>query len=448
MSQPVRFSHTQDALRSLASQVLDLARAAGATAVEVDVSEGYGQNVTVRLGELETIEHNRDKDIGVTVYFGARRGTASTSDFSPEALRDTVQAACTIARQTAEDPFAGLADPALLAGPDIADPDLFRPWDISVEEAAELALRCEAAALAVDPRIRNSEGASLSNHASQFVYANSHGFMGGYPSSHHSLGCTVIVGEGDSMQRDYWYTSARGADGMEPAEQVGRMAGERTVRRIGTRRLATGRMPVLFEAPIAAGLFGSFVNAVSGGSLYRKSSFLPDSAGTQVFAPHVTLHESPFVPLGFGSSPFDNEGVATRARDVVKAGVVQGYFLGSYSARKLGLQSTGNAGGAHNLSVSDTGQDFAGLLREMKDGLLVTDMLGHGINPVTGDYSRGAAGFRVEGGEIAYPVEEITIAGNLKNMFREIRAIGTDRLVRGSRICGSILVDGMTVAGE
>ncbi len=448
MSEPVRFSQSQAALRALATQVLELARAAGATAAEVDVSEGYGQNVTVRLGEIETIEHNRDKDIGVTVYFGARRGNASTSDFSAQALRDTVQAACTIARQTAEDPFAGLADPLLLAGPDIADPGLFLPWDISVEDAVALARTCEAAALAVDQRIRNSEGASLSNHASQFAYANSNGFMGGYASTHHSLGCTVIVGEGDQMQRDYWYTSARGENGLEAAEAVGRTAGLRTVRRVGARRIATCKVPVLYEAPIASGLFGSFINAVSGSSLYRKSSFLPDSVGQQVFAPHVTLHEDPAVPLGFGSSPFDNEGVATRARDVVRDGVVQGYFLGSYSARKLGLQSTGNAGGAHNLSVSDTGQDFAGLLREMGRGLLVTDMLGHGINPVTGDYSRGAAGFWVENGEIAYPVEEITIAGNLKQMFRDIRAIGTDRLVRGARVCGSILVDGMTIAGE
>jgi PmbA protein len=258
----------------------------------------------------------------------------------------------------------------------------------------------------------------------------------------------VIIGEGDAMQRDYWYTTARDQAAMDPCEQVGRIAGERTVRRAGARRLGTRKVPVLFEAPVAAGLFGSFVNAVSGGSLYRKSSFLPDSAGTQVFAPHVQLIEDPFVADGMGSAPFDNEGVATRARHVVRDGVVQGYFLGSYSARKLGLESTGNAGGAHNLLVSDTGQDFAGLLREMGTGLLVTDMLGHGVNPVTGDYSRGAAGFWVEDGALAYPVEEITIAGNLKSMFQEIRAIGTDRLTRGSRTCGSILVDGMTLAGE
>lgn len=448
MTVPARFSQSPEVLRDLAARVLELARQAGASAAEVDVSEGYGQNVTVRLGEIETIEHNRDKDIAVTVYFGARRGHASTSDFSGQALADTVRAACTIARHTAEDPFAGLADPALLAPVDFPDPGLFHPWDLAVEEAAELARRCEAAALGVDARIRNSEGAGLSNHASQFVYANSNGFLGGFPATHHSLGCTVIIGEGDNMQRDYWYSSARSAAAMEPCEQVGRIAGERTARRAGARRIATCKVPVLFEAPIAAGLFGSFVAAVSGGSLYRKSSFLPDCAGSRVFAPHVQLIEDPALPLGMGSTPFDNEGVATRRRHVIRDGVVEGYFLGSYSARKLGLATTGNAGGAHNLMVSDTGQDFAGLLREMGSGLLVTDTLGHGVNPVTGDYSRGAAGFWVENGALAYPVEEITIAGNLKDMYRDIRAIGADRLVRGSRTCGSILVDGMTVAGE
>jgi PmbA protein len=443
-----RFSQSPDTLRDLASRVLELAKQAGASAAEVEVSEGYGQSVTVRLGEVETIEHNRDKDMGVTVYFGARRGNASSSDFSSPALADTVRAACTIARQTAEDPFAGLADAHRLASAGATAADLFHPWDLGVEEACELARACEAAALAVDPRIRNSEGSGLSTHASHFVYANSNGFLGGYPSTHHSLGCTVIIGEGDSMQRDYWYSSARSRDALEPGEQIGRTAGERTLRRAGARRLSTRKVPVLFEAPVAAGLFGSFVAAISGGSLYRKSSFLPDSVGQQVFADHVQLLEDPFLPQGMGSAPFDNEGVATRARHVLRDGVVQGYFLGSYSARKLGLETTGNAGGSHNLLVSDTGQDFAQLLREMGEGLLVTDMLGHGVNPVTGDYSRGAAGFWVEGGEIAYPVEEITIAGNLRQMYLAIRAIGADRLTRGSRTCGSILVDGMTVAGE
>ncbi len=448
MSEPLRFSQTPEHLRNLAAQVLDIAKRQGATAVEVEVSEGFGQNVTIRLGETETIEHNRDKDMGLTVYFGERRGNASTSDFSASAIEDTVRAACTIARQTADDPFAGLADPARLAGPVIVDPGLFHPWDVSVEEACEIALACEAAAMAVDPRIKNSEGSAFSNHASQFVYANSNGFMGGYATTHYSLGCTVIAGEGEGMQRDYWYTSARNREGMESFEHVGKTAGERTVRRLDARRLSTRKVPVLFEAPISGGLFGSFVSAISGGSLYRKSSFLQDSLGQEVFASHVGIYEDPFIPLGMGSSPFDNEGVATRARDVVKEGKVQGYFLGSYSARKLGMETTGNAGGAHNLRITDTGHDFKALLREMGSGLLVTDMLGHGVNGVTGDYSRGAAGFWVENGEIAWPVQEITIAGNLKSMFKEIRAIGNDRLPRGSRLVGSVLVDGMTVAGE
>ena len=448
MSEPVRFSQTPEHLRNLAAQVLDIAKRQGATAVEVEVSEGFGQNITIRLGETETIEHNRDKDMGLTVYFGERRGNASTSDFSASAIEDTVRAACTIARQTADDPFAGLADPARLAGPVIVDPGLFHPWDVSVEEACEIALACEAAAMAVDPRIKNSEGSAFSNHASQFVYANSNGFMGGYATTHYSLGCTVIAGEGEGMQRDYWYTSARNREGMESFEHVGKTAGERTVRRLDARRLSTRKVPVLFEAPISGGLFGSFVSAISGGSLYRKSSFLQDSLGQEVFASHVGIYEDPFIPLGMGSSPFDNEGVATRARDVVKEGKVQGYFLGSYSARKLGMETTGNAGGAHNLRITDTGHDFKALLREMGSGLLVTDMLGHGVNGVTGDYSRGAAGFWVENGEIAWPVQEITIAGNLKSMFKEIRAIGNDRLPRGSRLVGSVLVDGMTVAGE
>jgi PmbA protein len=448
VSEPVRFSQTPEHLRNLAAQVLEIAKRQGATAVEVEVSEGFGQNVTIRLGEIETIEHNRDKDMGLTVYFGERRGNASTSDFSVSAIEDTVRAACTIARQTAEDSFAGLADPSRLAGPIIADPGLFHPWDVSVEEACEIALACEAAAMAVDPRIKNSEGSAFSNHASQFVYANSNGFIGGYATTHYSLGCTVIAGEGDGMQRDYWYTSARNREGMESLEHVGKTAGERTVRRLDARRLSTRKVPVLFEAPVSGGLFGSFVSAISGGSLYRKSSFLQDSLGQEVFAPHIGIYEDPFIPLGMGSSPFDNEGVATRARDVVKEGKVQGYFLGSYSARKLGMETTGNAGGAHNLRITDTGHDFKALLREMGSGLLVTDMLGHGVNGVTGDYSRGAAGFWVENGEIAWPVQEITIAGNLKSMFKEIRAIGNDRLPRGSRLVGSVLVDGMTVAGE
>ena len=441
------FSYSPESLRGLAAQALDLATRAGATAAEAEVSEGSGLTVGVRNGELETIEHNRDKGIGITVYLGQRRGHASTSDFSGDALARAVEKAISIARYTAEDDCAGLADPDLLAK-DIPDLDLFHPWGVSVEDAMELARACEASALAVDPRITNSEGGSLSSQASHFIYANTLGFSGGYPSSRQSLSCAVIAEEDGAMQRDYWYTTARAATDMDAPDGVGRRAGERTVRRLNGRKLSTRQCPVLFEAPIATGLIASFVSAVSGGHLYRKSSFLLDSLGQQLFPDFFQLQERPFLPRGLSSSPFDSEGVATRDRDVVKDGVLQGYFLGSYSARKLGMKSTGNAGGNHNLIVPPTGEDFPALLKKMDTGLLVTELLGHGLNMVTGDYSRGAAGFWVENGEIAYPVEEITVAGNLRDMFMGIVALGTDVETRGSRRVGSVLIDRMTVAGD
>ena len=441
------FSHPQEELRHIADQVLDHARALGATAAETEVSEGFGQTVSVRKGEVETIEYNRDKGVGVTVYIGRRRGHASTSDFKSRALRETVEAAHAIARFTAEDDCAGLADPDLLAQ-SVADLDLYHPWNLGVEEAIERARACEAAALAVDPRIRNSEGATLSTQQSHFVYANSNGFVGGYPSSRHSVMCSVIGGEGDEMQRDDWYSIARAPAELESVEEVGRRAGERTARRLGARKIGTMDVPVLFEAPIAASLLGHFASAASGGSLYRRSSFLVDALGEQIFAPFVRIRDLPDIPRGLGSSPFDDEGVATRARDVVADGVLNGYFLGSYSARKLGMRSTGNAGGSHNLILDSTGEDFDDLLRRLGRGLLVTELLGMGVNQVTGDYSRGAAGFWVENGAIAYPVHEITIAGNLKTMFKGIAAIGNDVVLRSPRRCGSILIDRMTVAGE
>lgn len=442
-----RFSHSIETLQNITRDILDQAAKQGATACEAEVSEGFGQSVTVRRGEVETIEYNRDKGLGVTVYFGQQRGHASTSDLSAEAIRDTVKAALTIAKYTAADEYAGLADKALLAG-SVPNLDLYHPWGMSVEDAIALARECEAAAFGVDERITNSEGASVGTQESHFVYGNSHGFIGGYPTSRHSISCAVIAGGADGMQRDYWYSTARDASLLEDAAGVGRRAGERTVRRLNARKIKTEQVPVLFEAPLAAGLLSHFVSAISGGALYRRSSFLLDSVGKQVFAPFVQIAERPHLPKGLGSAPFDNEGVATRERDVVRDGVVQGYFLGSYSARKLNLQSTGNAGGNHNLILQDTGQDFAQLLRQMGRGLLVTELLGHGVNQVTGDYSRGAAGFWVEHGEIQFPVEEITIAGNLKDMFAGIVAIGTDLQVRGSKQCGSILIDRMTVAGN
>ncbi len=440
-----RFSYTLDELKGLSDEVLRFAKAAGASAAEAEVSLGIGQNVSVRMGETETIEYNRDKGMSVTVYFGQQKGHASTSDLSMQALKDTVAAACNIARYTAQDEFCGLADPALLAR-DIPNLDLHHAWDISVDEALALALECEQAARSADLRISNSEGASVSTYEGLFSYANSNGFNAGYPSSRHGLSCSVIAEAAESMQRDYWYSSARHPADLDSAIAVGLRAGERTVRRLNPGRVKTCQVPVLFEAPLASGLISHLVSAISGGSLYRKSSFLLDSLGKQVMSSLVNIEELPHVPRGLASSPFDNEGVATHARTLIKDGVLQGYMLGSYSARKLGMQSTGNAGGNHNLIIRHGDLDLAGLLNTMGTGLLVTELLGHGINMVTGDYSRGAAGFWVENGVIAYPVEEITIAGNLAEMFMNIVAVGNDVLVQGSKQTGSILIERMTVA--
>ncbi len=441
------FSHGNAKLKSLARDVLDYASGRGATSAETEVSEGYGQSVTVRCGEVETIEYNRDKGIGVTVYLGRQRGHASTSDFSTKALRDTVDAALSIAKFTAADDCAGLADADLLAR-EFPDLDLWHPWQLPVERAIELAQACENAGVSLDKRISNSEGATVSTHESHFIYGNSNGFLAGYPGSRHSIGCALIAGQDEGMQRDDWYDTTRSPLDLATPESVGRRAGERALKRLKARKIATTQAPVLFEAPVAVSLLGHFVSAVSGGSLYRKSSFLLDSMGKPVFAPNVQISDLPHIAKGLGSSPFDEEGVTTRARDIVKDGVVQGYFLGSYSARKLGMRSTGNAGGNHNLVLRDTGEDFAALLRKLGTGLLVTELMGQGVNQVTGDYSRGAAGYWVEGGEIAYPVQEITIAGNLKDMYKNILAIGNDVLHRSSRLCGSILIGKMTIAGD
>lgn len=442
-----RFSYSSEVLQKIAQDVLDQARKRGATACETDISDGFGQNVTVRRGEVETIEYNRDKGLSVTVYIGQKRGHASTSDFAPDAISAAVAAALSIAGHTAADDCAGLADADLLAR-EFPDLDLYFPWDLPVEQAIELAKTCEAAAVAVDKRITNSEGASVSLSESQFVYANSLGFMGGYPGSRHSISCAVIASENDAMQRDYWYSIARDAADLEQAESVGRKTGTRSVARLGARKIATCEVPVLFESPVAVSLMGHFVGAVSGGSLYRQSSFLMDSIGKQVFAADIQIREQPHLKKGLGSEPFDSEGVATHERKVVENGVVQGYFLGSYSARKLGLRTTGNAGGNHNLILDNgAGLEFSALLKKMGKGVLVTELLGQGVNPVTGDYSRGAAGYWVEDGEIRHAVEEITIAGNLKDMLRGISAVGNDVIVRGSKQCGSLLIDRMTVAG-
>jgi PmbA protein len=441
------FSFSADRLRQIARDVLDYAAQRGATAAETEVSEGVGQTVTVRRGDVETIEYNRDKGIGVTVYLGKQRGHASTTDFTPQAMRDTVDAALSIAKFTAADECAGLADADMLAH-DVPDLDLWHPRDLPVERAIEIARACEAAGFAVDKRLTNSEGATVSTQGSHFIYGNSLGFLNGFPSSRHSVWCALVAGTNDEMQRDDWFETGRDAADLPDVESVGRRAGSRAIGRLGARKIATTQAPVLFEAPIAASLLGHFVSAVSGGNLYRKSSFLLDSAGKKIFSARVDMSEEPHLAKGLASAPFDEEGVATHPRAVVSRGVLQGYFLGSYSARKLGLKSTGNAGGNHNLILRDTGTGFEGLLREMNEGLLVTELLGHGVNPVTGDYSRGAAGFWVERGEIAYPVQEITVAGNLKEIFLGIAAVGTDVVRRGSRQCGSILVERMTIAGD
>ncbi len=445
MSSP-DFSFPQDTLRQMAQDILEHASSRGASACEADVSEGFGQSVSVRLGEVETIEYNRDKGVGVTVYLGQRRGYASTSDFSPAALRATVDAALSIARFTAPDEAAGLPEAELLARGE-TDLDLYHPWPLPVEDAIDIARRCEAAAFAVSPLVKNSEGASVSCQQSHFISANSLGFMGGYASSRHYLSCSMIAGEGDAMQRDDWYSTHRDAADLAEAEVVGEYAARRALSRLGARKIPTCEVPVLFEAPLAATLIGNFVYAASGGSLYRKSSFLLDSLGTQVFSAQVHISERPHLPRALGSSPFDDDGVATQDREVVEAGVLKGYFLSTYSARKLGMRTTGNAGGSHNLIVRPGKRDLVGLAALMGRGLLVTEVLGQGVNYVTGDYSRGASGYWVEDGEIQYPVQEITIAGNLKDMLRGIVAVGSDVLVRGSKQVGSILIDRMTIAG-
>jgi len=447
-----RFSYSLDQLQEMSASALELAKAAGASAAETDISLGIGQNVTVRMGETETIEYNRDKGVSVTVYFGQQRGHASTSDLSAQALADTVAAACNIARYTAQDPFCGLADASLMAT-EFPDLDLYHPWPISVEEALDIAKRCEASAREVDPRITNSEGASVSASEGLSVYANSHGFSAGYPTSRHGISASVIAEDGQNMQRDYWYSTARAAADLDSPEQVGRLAGQRSVRRLGCRRVKTAQVPVMFEAPLASGLISSLISAVSGGSLYRKSSFLLDSLGKPVISSIVDIEEQPHLARGLASSAFDGEGVATKARMLVQKGVLQGYVLSSYSARKLGMATTGNAGGNHNLLVRhaqgiEQQLSFEQMLKTMGTGLLVTELLGHGLNMVTGDYSRGAAGFWVENGVIAYPVEEITIAGNMKEMLMQIIALGSDVLVQGSKQVGSILIERMTVAGE
>jgi PmbA protein len=444
------FDHSRARFEELARTVLDRAARLGATAAATDVSESSGLSVNVRKGKVETIEQTRDKGLGVTVYVGTRRGHASTSDFGDAAIEQTVRAAWEIARFTGEDACAGLPDRDTLATAQ-RELDLFHPWTIEAPEAIEIAREMEGAAFAVSPAIVNSEGAGVSISHGHFVSANSLGFVGGYPYSRHSIACAPIARRGRAMQRDDWYSAARHPSRLADPKAVGRYAAERALARLGASKLGTRKVPVLFEAPLACGLIGHFVQAASGSALYRKASFLVDALGTGVFAPHLDIDEDPHRPGEFGSTPFDDEGVATAPRRVVDGGTLGGWFLSTYSARKLGMRSTGNAGGAHFLRLSSRltrpKDDLRAMLRKLDTGLFVTELLGHGVNGVTGDYSRGASGYWVEKGEIRYPVEEITIAGNLKDIFRSIVAVGADEIVRGSRSTGSILVERMAIAG-
>jgi PmbA protein len=433
-------------LKAVAADAVALARRQGADQAEVGVSYEEGLSVTVRMGELESVERQRDRGLAITVYRGKRKGSASTTDFSRASVEDTVRKAMSIGSFTAADEYAGIADAELMAT-EPRDLELYFPWEINVAQATELALRAENAARELDPRIENSEGASVSSSVGQRVYANSHGFVGGYPTSTHSMSCSVLAKAGDSLERDYWYTVSRHPDDLETPEKVGKEAARRALQRLGARTLSTRKVPVIYPAELAKGLFGHLIAAVRGSAQYRRASFLLDAAGTQILPSVVDIDEDPWIPRALASAPFDAEGVATRPRRLVDRGVLTGYVLSSYSARRLGLRTTGNAGGVHNLLVKPTAGTLEDLIKDCNQAFVVGELLGQGVNTVTGDYSRGAAGFWVERGEIVHPVHEVTIAGNLKELFREIQAVGSDIDVRGTVRCGAVRVDGLTLAG-
>ncbi len=436
-----------EALERAATEAVELARRLGADQAEAAISHDEGLSVTVRMGELESVERQRDRGLAVTVYKDRRKGTASSSDFSRRGIEDVVEKALSIARFTAPDEYAGLADPEMMAR-ETPDLDLHFPSGLSVDAATEIAQRAEAAARELDPRIQNSEGATVGTGEGVRVYANSHGFVGGYPSSSHSISCSVIAKSGDSLERDYWYTTARAFADLDSPEEVGRVCAERTVRRLGAKQPKTKVVPVIYPPELARGLFGHLLGAIRGTSQYRKSTFLLNALGETVFPEFVDIEEDPFIPRGLGSAPFDAEGVAPQRRMLVERGVLRGYLLSSYSARRLGMQTTGNAGGVHNLIVKPNAGPLEELIASCDEAFVVGELLGQGVNPVTGDYSRGAAGFWVERGKIAYPVNEVTVAGNLKDMFRSIRAIGSDIDTRSAIRTGSVLVDKLTVAGK
>lgn len=441
-------THEQvDQLKSIVQTLLDEAKQQGASAAEAGLSQEIGLSVTARMGDVETIEHHCDQGLGVTVYLGQRKGSASTSDLSHEAIKKTVSAALSIARYAGEDKFSGLPEQAWLAT-EFPDLDLNHPWVITADEAIPLAVECEAAALSHHSAISNSEGATVNSHQGIRVLGNSLGFLQGRLSTRHSISCSVLAQQGDNMQRDYWYSVARRVDGLESVNDIGRKAAERTIRRLGARRLPTQQCPVLYAAEVASGLLGSLIGAISGGNLYRKSTFLLDALDTQIFPEFIRVYEQPLLLGGLGSAAYDGEGVATQARDIVTNGVLRGYVLATYAARKLGMVSTGNASGVHNLMIETGADDFNAMLKRLNTGLLVTELMGQGVNMVNGNYSRGAAGFWVENGEIQFPVEEITIAGNLKTMFKQIVAVGNDIDYRSSVRTGSILIENMSIAGE
>lgn len=437
-------SQTTDTLEQL-PEALSYAQLHGADQAEIMASNDKGFSVTARLGEVETCEYHNQRSLAVTVYRGKAKGSASTNDIRPEAIYRTIDAALNIAKFTAEDDCSGLADAALMAT-EYPHLDMDHPWEMDAERGLETAIACEA--FARDHKdIINSEGASVSSIRSHIAYANSHGFLGDYFSTRHSLSCSVVAADEHGMQRDYWYSLNRQGDLLDSPQLVGEKARERSLRRLAARSLKTCQVPVLFEPNIARSVIGHFLSAIRGAAIYRNASFLTDSIDKAIFPEWMQIQEDPHVMAGLASTPFDNEGVQTHARNLIESGVLMGYLLSSYSARKLNMQTTGNAGGTHNIFVNNTGQDFPALLNELNTGLLVTELIGHGVNTVTGDYSRGASGFWVENGQIQYPVQEITIAGQLQDMFKNIVAVGTDVDTNGSVQCGSILIDNMMIAG-
>jgi PmbA protein len=440
-------TENREALTRIIDSVLTQAKAMGASAAEADIGVGSGLSANVRKGEIDKLEYERDKGLSITVFIDGQKGSSSTSDFSEDAIKKSVEAAIGIAKYASRDEYAGLADAELMAT-EFPDLDLYHPWSISPEAAIELAIECEQAAFDEDKRISNSDGSVVSTYSGLNLYGNTNNFINGWNWSSHTIDCTVIAEDSNGMQRDGWYSKARDYNDLQSVKDISQEAAKRTIARLGSRKLTTRQAPVIFEAPIASGLFSALITAIAGGSLYRRASFLLDKKGEQIFSDHINIVERPYIMKALGSAPFDNDGVATRERDIIKNGVLEDYVLSAYSARKLGLQTTGNAGGVHNLVIESGKESLDELIKKMDTGLLITDMIGFGVNQITGDYSRGASGFWVENGELVYPVEEITVAGNLVDMYKNIIGIGNDVDPRGNVLTGSVFMDTMTIAGE